>query len=244
MTLDSLVNELAHEVRDLYAQDPAGAPQGIESLLKERLAGHTSKEGGVVIEKLIQRFSDAPKEAGSVDNHAMTRVFSLLLGRKVEPDDLSSTELLERLAQSLNTIFDALNRLISVINMSFSGASESGDQTIRQFIGFHLEGGDQTKTLEDYLGQINHAFLMTHEAFKNAARTKVEQILHAIDPGAIAVERGTGLKIGPLRKAEDFDNLKGKIERIRKWFDSGRFMEDFLREFEKNCKAFDRKDRR
>jgi len=244
MTLDSLVNQLAHEVRDLYAQNPPGAPQGIENLLKERLAGRTSQEGGTVIKKLIQQFSDTPKEAGSVDNQTMTRVFSLLLGRKVEPDDLSSTELLERLAQSLNTIFDALNRLISVINMSFTGASESGDQTIRQFIGFHLEGGDQTKSLEDYLGQINHAFLMTHEAFKNAARTKVEQILHAIDPSAIAAERGTGLKLGPLRKAEDFDNLIGKIERIQKWFNSGRFMEDFLREFEKNCQAFDRKDRK
>lgn len=243
MTLDSLVNELTHEVRNLYAQNPAGAPQEIESLLKERLAGHTSQEGGAVIQKLIQRFSESQKEAGAVDNQTMTRVFSLLLGRKVEPDDLSSTELLERLAQSLNTIFDALNRLISVINMSFSGANESGDQTIRQFIGFHLEGGDQTKTLEDYLGQINHAFLMTHEAFKKAARTKVEQILHAVDPSGIAAERGTGLKIGPLRKAEDFDNLKGKIERIRKWFDSGRFMEDFLREFEKNCQAFDHKGR-
>ncbi len=243
MTLDLLVDELAHEVRELYLQNPPGAPQGIESLLKERLAGYSFQEGGAVIRKLIRRFSDSQKEAGSVDNQTMTRVFSLLLGRKVEPDDLSSTELLERLAQSLNTIFDTLNRLISVINMSFSGASESGDQTIRQFIGFHLEGGDQTKSLEDYLGQINRAFLMTHEAFKNAARTKVEQILHAIDPSGIAAERGTGLRIGPLRKAEDFDNLKEKIQRIRKWFDSGRFMEDFLREFEKNCQAFERKDR-
>ena len=244
MKLDSLVNELAHEVRGLYAQDPPGASQVIDAFLKKRLAGHTAQEGGAVIKRLIRHFSHTQEEAGSVDSQAMTRVFSLLLGRKVEPDDLSSTELLERLAQSLNTIFDALNRLISVINMSFSGASESGDQTIRQFIGFHLEAGDQTKSLEDYLGQINHAFLMTHEAFKNAASTKVEQILHAIDPGNIAAERSTGLKIGPLRKAEDFDNLTGKIERIRKWYDSGRFMEDFLREFEKNCQAFDHKNQR
>ncbi len=242
MTLDSLVKELAHEIRHRFAENPAGAPQQIEALLKERLSGHTAQEGGAVLKKLILHFRNSQTETGSADNQAMTRVFSLLLGRKVEPDDLSSTEFLERLAQSLNTIFDALNRLISVINMSFTGASESGDQTIRQFIGFHLEGGDQTKSLEDYLGQINHAFLMTHEAFKNAARSRVEQILHAVDPSEVAAERSSGLKIGPLRKAEDFDILKGKIERIRKWFDSGRFMEDFLREFENNCQAFNLKD--
>jgi hypothetical protein len=244
MTLDALANELVHEIREGFAENPGGAAQRIEMLLKERLSGYPAHEGGAVIKKLIQRFRSPQTESGPVDSQAMTRVFSLLLGRKVEPDDLSSTEFLERLAQSLNTIFDALNRLISVINTSFSGASESGDQTIRQFIGFHLEGGDQTKSLEDYLGQINHAFLMTHEAFKNAARSRVEQILHAIDPGGIAAERSSGLKIGPLRKAEDFDILKGKIERIRKWFDSGRFMEDFLREFEKNCQAFNLKNQR
>jgi hypothetical protein len=242
MTLDSLVNELSHEIHERFAENPPGAPQRIEALLKERLAVLTARDGSVVIKQLIRHFRKTQPETGSVDSQTMTRVFSLLLGRKVEPDDLSSTEFLERLAQSLNTIFDALNRLISVINMSFSGASESGDQTIRQFIGFHLEGGDQTKSLEDYLGQINHAFLMTHEAFKNAARSKVEQILNAVDPSGVAAERGSGLRIGPLRKAEDFDILEGKIERIRKWFDSGRFMEDFLREFEKNCQAFNLKD--
>jgi len=242
MNMESLVKELAFDIRHRFAENPAAAPQQIETLLKERLSGHTAQEGGAVVKELIQHFRNSQTETGSVDNQAMTRVFSLLLGRKVEPDDLSSIEFLERLAQSLNTIFDALNRLISVINMSFTGASESGDQTIRQFIGFHLEGGDQTKSLEDYLGQINHAFLMTHEAFKNAARTRVEQILHAVDPSGVAAERSSGLKIGPLRKAEDFDILKGKIERIRKWFDSGRFMEDFLREFEKNCQAFNLKD--
>ena len=242
MNPDALVDELARDVRERFAENPPGAAQRIEALLKDRLSGYTAREGGAVIKKLIQRFRNSQCDAGSVDSQAMTRVFSLLLGRKVEPDDLSSTEFLERLAQSLNTIFDALNRLISVINMSFTGASESGDQTIRQFIGFHLEAGDQTKSLEDYLGQINHAFLMTHEAFKSAACSRVEQILHAIDPDGIAAERSSGLKIGPLRKAEDFDILKGKIERIRKWFDSGRFMEDFLREFEKNCQAFNHKD--
>ena len=88
----------------------------------------------------------------------MTRMFGLLLGRSVAPDDLTSTELLGRMAESLNTIFDSLNQLISVINMSFTGNAETGDQTIRQFIGFHLEGDDQTKPLEEYLGTDQQGF--------------------------------------------------------------------------------------
>ncbi len=240
MSLEFQADDLVEAVRHIYSDCPDHAPRKIEALLKQHLADLSPQDGKDALQHLIHRFRKPPKEVGSMDSRVMTRVFSLLLGRKVEPDDLSSTELLERLAQSLNTIFDALNKLISVINMSFTGV-ESGDQTIRQFIGFHLEGEDQTKSLEDYLGQINQAFLMTHEAFKSSARAKVQQILKAVDPAQIAAERSSGLKIGPLRKAEDFDILKGKIERIQKWFDSGRFMEDFLREFENNCQKFNRK---
>jgi uncharacterized protein (DUF2267 family) len=244
MTKDALTNELAAEIRSLYADHPDKAEERIETLLQTRLSAHGAGEAKAVIRQVIGQFRKPHQTQATVDSQIMTRMFSLLLGRKVEPDDLSSTALLERLAESLNTIFNALNQLISVINISFSGGVQSGDQTIRQFIGFHLGGEDQTKSLEDYLGQINQAFLMTHEAFKKAAQSKVRQILHAIDPAKVATERSAGLKLGPLRKAEDFDNLKTKIERIQKWFDSGRFMEDFLREFESNCQQFDRKDRR
>jgi uncharacterized protein (DUF2267 family) len=244
MTADLLANELAEQIRSLYAGHPEQAEERIEALLKKKLSTQGGEEGKAVLRQVIQHFRKSPQTQASVDSQIMTRMFSLLLGRKVEPDDLSSAALLERLAESLNTIFNALNQLISVINISFSGGNQSGDQTIRQFIGFHLEGEDQTKSLEDYLGQINQAFLMTHEAFKSAAQNKVRQILHALDPSNIAAERSSGLKLGPMRKAEDFDILKAKIERIQKWFDSGRFMEDFLREFENNCQQFNRKDRR
>jgi hypothetical protein len=241
-TGESQVPRLAEEVRSLYAEDPSQALQRVQELLATRLGGYSPAEGRAVIQRLIEHFRPVQNEPGVADSEIMTRVFGLILGRKVAPGDLTSHELLERLAQSLNTIFDALNELIGCINQSFSGGAESGGQTIRQFIGFHLEGEDRTRPLEDYLGRINQAFLTTHEAFKTAARTKVEQIIQALDPEKMAAERGGGLmKIGTLRKAQDFDMLKEKIERIQRWFDSGRFMEDFLREFEKNCQALTRK---
>jgi hypothetical protein len=239
MTADITQTELIEELRAIYTSDPERAPERIETHLKARLADLEVKAARNFLEQACQRLSGVPNiQTSSMDPELVARVFGLLLGRKVDPEDLSSSELLERLAQSLNTIFNALNELISVINMTFSGGADSGDQTIRQFIGFHLEAGDQTQSLEKYLGQINKAFLTTQKAFKRAAQTKVEQILKAIDPASLAGERSGGLKLGPLRKAEDFDILKEKIDRIRRWYDKGQFMEDFLREFERNCQAF------
>jgi len=110
-----------------------------------------------------------------------------------------------------------------------------GDETIRQVIGFHLEGEERTKSLESYLGQINEAFLTVQRSFKKTAQLKVGQILKEIDPDQISAQGRGGLKIGPLRKAEYYEIYEEKFRRIKKWFDSGRFMEEFLREFEKNC---------
>jgi hypothetical protein len=239
MTADISQTELIDELRAIYTSDPEQAPERIETHLKTRLANLEDKAARNFLEQVYHRLRAVPNiQTSSMDPELVARVFGLLLGRKVDPEDLSSSELLERLAQSLNTIFNALNELISVINMTFSGGMDIGDQTIRQFIGFHLEAGDQTQSLENYLGQINKAFLTTQKAFKKAAQSKVEQILRAIDPASLAGERSGGLKLGPLRKAEDFDILKERIERIRRWYDKGQFMEDFLREFEKNCQAF------
>ena len=241
MSSDHLVIQLTSDVRALFEADPRNAPQRIERMLESRLAERSAIERQQLLGRMIRQFQSPPLERDAADQDIMARVCGLLLGRRVTPEDLSSAELLERLAQSLNTIFDTLNKLISVINMSFSRDGESEDQTIRQFIGFHLEGEDQTQTLETYLGQISQAFLNTHEAFKKAAHKQVERILLALDMDQVAKERGSGLKIGPLRKAEDYQILMEKIERIRKWFNSGRCTEDFLREFEKNCQSLTRK---
>jgi len=241
MNDEVLVQQLTDDIRAIYAADPTRASQAIEAHLILRLADRDDG-GRPVVQRLMERLSPKGVPAETIgDAEVLTRIFGLLLGRKVTPEDLSSAELLERLAHSLNTIFDSLNELISVINTTFSAGTRKGEQTIRQFIGFHLEGEDQTQSLEDYLGQISKAFLTTQEAFKKAARTKVAQILQTLDPDKLATERSGGLKIGPLRKAEDYDILKEKIEKIRRWFDSGRFMEDFLREFERNCESLSMK---
>ena len=235
MTTESITAQLAEEIRDIYARDANNGAIRIEKLLEDRLGGYSEDDRLQIVQRLTSRFHDAAADPIADGNEHMRRIFGVILGREVSSEDLVSGEFLERLAQSLTTIFDSLNQLISVINMSFSGNADSGEETIRQFIGFHLDGGDHTHTLEEYLGQIRTAFMTSHEAFKNAAGVKFGQIIRALDPDEVAKERGSGLKIGPLRKAEDFDILCEKIRRIKKWYESGRFMEDFLREFEKHC---------
>ncbi|WP_319525625.1 hypothetical protein [uncultured Desulfosarcina sp.] len=211
----------------------------VESYLAEQMAEMDAPRRIDALRHVIAdmgKSATPPASTGESDEAVLSQVCSLLLGRSVTMDDLTSSEMLEKLAESLNTIFNTLNQLISVINMTFTGEG-SPEQTIRQVIGFRLEGEGQSNSLETYLGQISNAFLTSQQSFKEAAYAKVKQVLGVLDPEQLAAETGKGLKFGPLKKAEMFDIYEQRFEKIQKWFSSGRFMEDFLREFEKNCQT-------
>ncbi len=242
MSIQISLEILADEVREIYNPEDAGAASLIEAHLEERLKGFPADERLAFLEKLIARFAQfdqfdkgARERSGGLDleEEVLSKLFSLLLGRKVSQADLSSAELLERLAASLNTIFDTLNQLVSVMNATLLGES-TGEETIRQVIGFHIEGETESQSLESYIGQIKEAFLITQQAFKNAAHAKVNEILLELDPDKISQAGGRGFRFGPLRKAEFFEIYEEKFHAFKKWFESGRFMEEFLREFEKN----------
>jgi hypothetical protein len=164
------VSLLSGKIRQIYASNPALAEDCIEEFLEDSLPdlSHEQKMKGLAA--LIKEFEADVACLGNdvIDPEILTRIFSFLLGKKVSLADLQSAELLQRLADSLNTIFDVLNRLVDVINTTFLGQHE-GMATIRQVIGFHLEGEDQSRSLESYLGQINKAFLISQKAFKIAA---------------------------------------------------------------------------
>ncbi len=229
--------QLAEEIRRIYRSDMKQAETLIEAHLEERLMGLSVGSRPALLHKLSGVFdADSAVIPGNEDmeDDVLSGVFSLLLGREVSRADLSSTEALQRLAGSINTIFDALNQLISVINITLSTGS-SGDETIRFVIGSQLEGDGEKKSLENYLGQIQKAFLRTQQAFKNAAYLRVKEILSELDPEKISKAGGGGLKFGPLRKAESFDMYEKKYHSCKKWFESGRFMEAFMQEFEKSC---------
>lgn len=239
------IEQITNEIRKIYKSDRLQAETLIETYLEERLKEFSDSKKLTLLERLTAEFNaDFNIEVSSrysslnideIDEEVIPRLFSLLLGKRISQADLSSTELLQKLAESLNTIFDALNQVVGVINTTFLGKC-TGDETIRQVIGFHLEGGEgHVRSLESYLGQIEKAFLIAHQAFKEAAHTEVGEILHELDPDQIKAAGSGGFKFGPFQKAEFFEIYEKKFYKCKKWFDSGRFMEKFLREFEKNA---------
>lgn len=229
--------KLAARIRKIFQEHGDQSALPVEDYLQTELASLDVSDKMKVLERLIEGF-DISGPAGhpssnAIEDHVLARVIKLLLGRDISPTDFNSDELLESLANSINTVFESLNQLISVINTTLVGNQDS-DQTIRQVIGYHLEGSPNTRSLESYIGQIGKAFFQSQEASKKAAHTKVMEILEELSPERIKKEAGIS-KLAPLRKSRYFEMYEAKFEKFENWCESGRFMESFLREFEKNC---------
>lgn len=237
MSTQMSTGQLASEIKKIYQTDMSQAESSIEIFLEKRLKSLPVEKKLALLENLKSEFKiESSITSSDVDkDDVLLKIFSLLLGKNVSRADLSSSEVTRRLAQSLNTIFDTLNQLVGVINMTLFKES-AGDETIRHFIGSHLEEDEQLKSLESYLGQIQKAFLVTQEAFKKAAHDKFKLILHELDPNKIKAKCEGGVKFGPFRKAECFDIYEETFHLCRNWFESDRFMEEFVRAFENRCK--------
>lgn len=229
---------LARGIKTIYQSDLQRAEPLIEAYLEQNLKEFSPDEKVKLIEKLTQKFEDrgiAEKSSLDLESQEFLRLFSLLLGKRISKVDLSEAEVTERLALSLNTIFNTLNQIVGVIQTTLLGKRTEFDETIRHIIGTDLEGGSSTISLQNFLDQIQEAFLISHQAFKEAAKIKVSEILKELDPENIESTSGGGLKFGPLRKAELFEIYKEKFHACKSWMESGRFIEELLREFEKIC---------
>jgi hypothetical protein len=237
------IETLANEIRRIYQSDPSSADLLIEAHMKDKLKEFSSVEKLNLLEKLTLQFESLSHPEPGLESKHFSRLFSLLFGERISAVDLSSQELLEKLAHSLNTIFDTLNQIISVINTTLLGKKPELE-TIRHIIGSDLEGEVKRDSLQNYLAQIQEAFLVAHKAFQEAAHTKVGEILKELSPDHFEASKGGWLKLGPLRKAELFEIYKEKFKACRGWFESGRFMEELLREFEKTCQKLYNADQR
>jgi hypothetical protein len=234
MTTAQEVKEIAGTLRGIYARNPDQGEQAIANYLEDRLGGLDPDERLQVLGRLEELF---PLSAPIAPEGKAESLISLLLGTSVSGQDIDSPETLRRLGESLSVIFTALNDLIFMINSSLGGAP-GGDETIRHIIGSSLAGEGRLQSIEEYLSQIRRAFLVAQQASKEAARTIAGQIIQELDPKNME-SSGRGFRIGPLKKAEAFDSFEEKYQRVAKWFESERFLTDFLRQFEKSCqKAF------
>jgi len=241
------IEALANEIRTIYRSDPWGAETLIETFIQQRLQNFSPAEKVGLLEKLTHQFeSPSTKVLPEIDleSKEFLRLFSLLFGERISTPDLCSTELLEKLANSLNTIFNTLNQIIGVIQTTLLGKTAEFHETIRHIIGSDLEGNAEATSLQSYLDQIQEAFLVAHQAFKKAARTRVGEVLEELNPDRIEATAGGGLRFGPFRKAECFEIYKEKFRACKGWFESGRFTEELLREFEKTCQNLYNADRR
>lgn len=229
--------QIAEEIRSLYAKDPQRAPELIRPYLERVLPGNSEAERLDALQGVIAEFggaADIEIRPDDLSGPVLARLVSLVLGGRVSETELSSESVLERLAGSLNELFDTLNRLIATIDATLGGGP-TPDETIRRVIGDQLEGDSPSMSLERHLGRIGEAFFRSHEAFQAAARKIVRDIFEELDPERIHHEQEGGMKFGPLKKAESFDAYRRKYERCRKWCESDRFTADLLREFEKRC---------
>ncbi len=232
------IETMANEIRIIYNSDISKAEKLIETYLEQRLKEYLFSERLDFLEKLTHQFkSYSPKTETTfnLEPKEFSRLFSLLLGKRISIVDLSSTEITQKLANSLNTIFDTINQIISVMNNKLLGKEAELDETIRGIIGSNLEKEGASDSLQSYLNQIQEAFLVAHQAFQQAAQIKVREILDELDPNRISTSSERGLKFGPFRKAELFEIYKEKFQVCKAWFETGRFTNELLREFEKIC---------
>jgi hypothetical protein len=245
MTEAVLIEELAKGLRGIGQSNPPDLQASIEAYLGDKVQSVGQGEKLVLLEKLARQFETSPetKTGLPIPSEESSRLVSLLLGKQISISDLSSAELSDKLAQSLNTVFDTLNQIIGVINTTLLG-QRAEQETIRQIIGLHIGGGAGENSLQNYLDQIRDAFLTAHRAFRQATETLVREILTELDPETINASTEKHLKFGALRKAELFHTYSDKFKAIKAWYESGRLVEEFSREFEKVCQKLYRTETR
>jgi len=236
---------LADTIRNIYKQDIENAPVAIEAFLDQELKDHDNEKKQQILEDIISSFTASPAlppMPSHTDDHFL-RFCSLLLGHPVEEIDLKTEALQQRLTEALTIIFETLNQLIRTINLTLLEDGQT-EKTIRVLIGEQLDNNHETTSLKEHLDKIKTAFVTSHRAFKRAMETTVETILSELDPDSLAGKDEGGFKFNPLRKAESFNRYEKTYKECRQWFDSGRCMEDFLRNFEKQCAAMANPPRR
>ncbi len=252
MDSNSRINRLCRQIEEIYSRSPERADLLIEQLLEQETDGTEDAQKIEILKLLVGRFKPEgiSTENGTKENDIFTKdlekkiltdLYVLLIGRDVSNIELNSVELLQRLADSINTIFDILNKLINDINTILIGSESVETKTIRKLIGTYLEAQDTDATsLENYLGQIQQAFYTAHGSFQDSAKTIVGKLLNELNPENLDKENKIS-KIDPRRKMKLYGLYELKYQKCNKWFNSNRFNQELLKEFERNCqKTFEK----
>ena len=243
----AVVSGLAEGVRAAYRSDPGSAAARIERILGEKLAGASPEDRIAAVREIRGECASSrpSRGSGSAGDIAQewTRLAALLLGDRVDVANLPPGELSEKLAGSLNTVFDSLNAIVGGINTTLLGNQEELE-TIRFIIGSDLGGRKASGSLQEYLDRIQEAFAVAHRAFQEAAEKKTGELLDELSPENISSRSEGGLKFGSMRKAELWDIYEERFRTVRKALESGRIRESLLREFERSCQKMYKTERK
>jgi len=232
------IAHLTHALRELAASGRQAPGQEIERYLTSALSRFTPELRLNALQDLAREFGGPPPPTSTMPDGAppndMHRLIAHFIGVSEGTGAISADELAERFAGSLDTLFTAVNQIVSVMNTTLLGEDEAM-ATIRKVIGSNLRGETDYAAIKGYLDRIRKAFLVAHKSFQVSATTVIAEMLLELDPKAIENAKPAGLKFGPLRKAELFDLYEERYARCKRWFDSAECSERLLREFEKNC---------
>jgi hypothetical protein len=242
------IDRVTSEIRDLYQSGAANPEPRIESYLTEITENFSQEERSVLGRGLVQAFKKrsaaeaVDSESTDPASHPLEMMVTLLFGKRLEEMDLPAEDLVRRLADSLNIVFDSLNELIGAINTTFMGQSEG--ETIRMVISSDMVGKEKDNSLQSYLDQIKESLGIMNQAYRKAAFTKMKEMLDELDPKNLSQALGAGIKIGPFKKAELFSIYESRYQTLRNWLDSGLLIEALIQEFEKSCQKlyFQKKD--
>jgi len=238
MARDLTLESLEKGIRASLVTECPDREAAIEAYLEGEFGDASAEERADMVERLALRFAGQAQGADSPSNRdpdATAKLLSLLLGKDIAATEMDARDAPEKFARALNTVFDTLNQLVGVINTTFFGRSPELE-TIRHVIGAQIEDGEREISLKSYLEQIQQAFLIAHTSFQEASREIVGEILSELAPEACEASVPSGLRFGPLRKAEVFDAYQQKYSACKRWVDSGGCSERLLREFEKSCR--------
>jgi len=234
---NSLILSMFDELRTIYKSDHHRAAPLIETYLNERLKDYSPNDRIAMLAAIAHQFEPPSQKKEFMirpESKELKQLYSLLFGNKIIVGDLSADEINSKLTESINTVFDNVNQIIHVIHETLLG--DKGElQTIREIIGSQLAAEGGHDSLNSYLNQIQEAFMISHRAFQEAARTTIKKLLDELDPDSISQTWDGIVKVGPLYKAKLYDTYENRHRECRTWFESNRFEEDLLREFEKTC---------
>lgn len=208
----------------------------LKNFLETELSEYPAEKRLSILTALMERFTNeepANLKSGAASDDA-SKLMSRFLGRNFEAEGLSQEEIFSKFSTSLNTLFDSINRIMAVINQTLLG--EDPDlATIRKIIGSNIDGEENEELIGDYLERIQKSFMIAHTSFQQASATLFSQILSELDPDTLSKSLSSGFKFGALRKAELYDMYEEKYMKMKRWHESGQYMERLLRDFEKRC---------